>query len=141
GKNVETIDNVIEDESHFVMKVVDNDLGGRSSWESKSACGEVGEVENMSSMGSKLMVRGEEFLEGCVGVSGGEVSGSGDNFEVSKSLLGEIPRVVIGGETFGDDGGALCCTVLSVHPVPFAEWNWLWFLKGSATTAAAENNF
>ncbi|GKD93043.1 hypothetical protein Tco_1372880, partial [Tanacetum coccineum] len=56
------------------------------------------------------MVRGEECLEGCVGAGGGEVSGVGDDFGVSTSLLGEIPRVVIGesgGETFGDDGGAV----------------------------------
>ncbi|GKC67640.1 hypothetical protein Tco_1100238, partial [Tanacetum coccineum] len=127
-KNVKTIKNVIEDESHFVMKVIDNDLGalcsinsndgrgggglmvlgGRSSMESKSVYQEVGGVKKMSSMGSKLMVRGEECLEGCVGVSGGEVSRGGDDFEVSKSLLGEIFRVMIGeggGETFGDDRG------------------------------------
>ncbi|GKG62006.1 hypothetical protein Tco_0623723, partial [Tanacetum coccineum] len=51
------------------------------------------------------MVRGEECLEGCVGASGG-----GDDFGVSNSLLGDIPRVVIGesgGEIFGDDGGAI----------------------------------
>ncbi|GKC27537.1 retrotransposon protein, putative, ty1-copia subclass [Tanacetum coccineum] len=43
-------------------------------------------------------------------VHGGEVNGGGDDFGVSKSLLGEIPRVVIGesgGEVFGDDGGAV----------------------------------
>ncbi|GJW07279.1 hypothetical protein Tco_1569702 [Tanacetum coccineum] len=81
-----------------------------SSRESKSACGEVRGVEKMSSTGSKLMVRGDEFLEGCVGVGGGEVSGCGDDFGVSKNFLGEILRVVIsegGGETFGDDGGAI----------------------------------
>ncbi|GJT40814.1 hypothetical protein Tco_0940679 [Tanacetum coccineum] len=83
----------------------------RSSRESKSACGEVGGVEKMSSTGSKLIVRGEECLEGCVGAGGGEVNGGGDDFGVRKSLLGEIPGVVIGksgGEIFGDDGGAIC---------------------------------
>ncbi|GJZ78672.1 Toll/interleukin-1 receptor domain-containing protein [Tanacetum coccineum] len=73
SKNVETTENVIEDESHFVTKVVDNDLGalamfakhfmgggglvvlgGRSSRESKSACGEVGGVKKMSSTGPSL---------------------------------------------------------------------------------------
>ncbi|GJS59411.1 hypothetical protein Tco_0654195 [Tanacetum coccineum] len=149
SKNVETIKNVIEDESHFVMKVIDNDLGAlamfekhfmgehrkgvvrsyrrkmwwklwerklhgqkrwRSSRESKSACGEVGGVEKMNSTGSKLMVRGKECLEACVGAGGGEVNGGRDDFGVSKSLLGEIPEVVIGesdGETFGDDRGAV----------------------------------
>ncbi|GJY31531.1 RNA-directed DNA polymerase, eukaryota, reverse transcriptase zinc-binding domain protein [Tanacetum coccineum] len=85
-------------------------LGGRSSRESKNARGKVGGVEKMSSTGSKLMVRGEECLEGCVGADGGEVSGGGDDFG-SKILIGEILRVVIGEggkETFGDDGGAIC---------------------------------
>nr|GFB77410.1 hypothetical protein [Tanacetum cinerariifolium] len=85
-------------------------LGGRSSSESKNACGKVRGVEKMSSMGSKLMVRGEECLEGYVGSGGGEVRRGGDEFRVSKSLLGEIPRVVIGegiGEIFRDDGGAV----------------------------------
>ncbi|GJU66377.1 hypothetical protein Tco_1252636 [Tanacetum coccineum] len=85
-------------------------LGGRSSRESKNACGEVGGVKNMSLTGSKFMVRGEECLEGCVGAGGGEVNKGGDDFGVSKSLLGEILRVVIGesgGEIFGDDGGAV----------------------------------
>ncbi|GJZ23466.1 hypothetical protein Tco_0560925 [Tanacetum coccineum] len=48
---------------------------------------------------------GKECLEGCVGAGGGEVNGGGDDFGVSKSLLGEIPRVVIGesgGVIFGD---------------------------------------
>ncbi|GJW29167.1 hypothetical protein Tco_0046042 [Tanacetum coccineum] len=86
-------------------------LGGRFYRDSKSACGEVGGVENMSSTRSKLMVRGDECLEGCVGDGGGEVSGGGDDFGVSRSLLSEIPGVVIsecGGETFGHDEGAVC---------------------------------
>ncbi|GJU29118.1 hypothetical protein Tco_1172707 [Tanacetum coccineum] len=64
-------------------------LGGRSSRESKSSCGEVGGVKKMSSMGSKLMVRGEECLEGCVGAGR-------DDFGVSKSLFGDILGVMIG---------------------------------------------
>nr|GEV15556.1 hypothetical protein [Tanacetum cinerariifolium] len=144
SKNVETIENVIEDESYFITKIIDNDLGalamfakhfmgehrkgrsidsndgqggrgflvlgGWSSRESKNVCGEVGGVEKMRSTGSKLMVRGEECLEGCVGSNRGEVSGGGDDFEVRKSLLGEIPKVVIGeggGETFRDDERAV----------------------------------
>ncbi|GJR43470.1 hypothetical protein Tco_1311573 [Tanacetum coccineum] len=85
-------------------------LGGRSGRESKNVCGEVGEVEEMSSTGSKFMVKGEECLEGCVDAGRGEVNGGGDDFGVSKSLLGEIPRVVIGesgGEIFGDDRGVV----------------------------------
>ncbi|GJU47926.1 hypothetical protein Tco_1217481 [Tanacetum coccineum] len=64
----------------------------------------------MSSTGSKFMVRGEECLEGCAGAGGGEVNGGGDDFGVSKSLLGEIPGVVIGEsgeETFRDNGGTV----------------------------------
>nr|GEY17915.1 hypothetical protein [Tanacetum cinerariifolium] len=52
-------------------------LGGRSSRESKNACGEVGGSEKMSSTGSKFMVRDEECLEGCVGARGGEFNGGG----------------------------------------------------------------
>ncbi|GJU79114.1 hypothetical protein Tco_1276184 [Tanacetum coccineum] len=77
---------------------------------SKNVCGEVGGVEKMSSARYKFMVRGEECLEGCVGACRGEVNRGRDDFGVSKSLLGEIPRVVIGesgGEVFGDDGGAV----------------------------------
>ncbi|GJT13102.1 hypothetical protein Tco_0860144 [Tanacetum coccineum] len=61
-------------------------LEGRSSRESKSACGEVGGVKKMSSTGSKLMVRGEECLEGCVGAGGGEVNRGGDDFEALGSM-------------------------------------------------------
>nr|GEU39244.1 hypothetical protein [Tanacetum cinerariifolium] len=71
-------------------------LGGKSLRESKNACGEVGGVE--------------KCLEGCVGAHGGEVNEGRDDFEVSKSLLGEIPGVAIvesGGETFGVDGGVV----------------------------------
>nr|GEX59511.1 hypothetical protein [Tanacetum cinerariifolium] len=125
SKNLETVENVIKDESHFITKIVDNDLGvlamfakhfmgGRYSKESKNACGEVGGVKKMSSTRSKLMVRGEECLEGCVGAGGGEVNGGGDDFRVSKSLLGEIPEVVISKsdrETFGDDGEVVWLSV------------------------------
>ncbi|GJZ92687.1 hypothetical protein Tco_0664752 [Tanacetum coccineum] len=58
-------------------------LGGRSSRESKKA---------------------------WVVAKEGEVKGGGIDFGVSKSLLGEIPGVVIsegGGELFRDDGGAV----------------------------------
>ncbi|GKF61733.1 hypothetical protein Tco_0181787, partial [Tanacetum coccineum] len=85
-------------------------LGGRSSRESKNARGEVGGIEKMSLTGSKFMVRGKECLEGCVGVGGGEVKGGGDEFGVSKILVGEIPGVVIGEsgrDIFRDDGGAV----------------------------------
>ncbi|GJT02277.1 retrovirus-related pol polyprotein from transposon TNT 1-94 [Tanacetum coccineum] len=76
----------------------------------------VGGVEKMSSTGSKFIVKGEECLDGCVGADGGEVNRGGDDFGVSKSLLGEIPSVVIGesgGETIRDDGGVVCLKALN----------------------------
>nr|GEV20647.1 hypothetical protein [Tanacetum cinerariifolium] len=85
-------------------------LGGRCSRESKNACGEVGRVEKMSSTGSKFMVRGEVCLEGCVGAGRGEVNEGRDNFWVSKSLIGKIPKVMIGKsgrEIFRDDERAV----------------------------------
>ncbi|GJX09367.1 hypothetical protein Tco_0199226 [Tanacetum coccineum] len=89
---------------------ISSNMGQRSSRESKNVCGEVGGVEKISSTGSKFMVRGEECLEGCVGASEGKVNEGRDDFGVSKSLIGEIPRVVIGesgGEVFRDNGGAI----------------------------------
>ncbi|GKF62077.1 hypothetical protein Tco_0182131 [Tanacetum coccineum] len=71
-------------------------------------------VEQMSSTWSKFMVRGEECLEGCIGASGGEVNGGGDDFGVSKGLLGEIPGVAIeesDGETFRVNEGTVWYSV------------------------------
>nr|GEY59688.1 hypothetical protein [Tanacetum cinerariifolium] len=64
-------------------------VGGRSSSVSKIAWGEVGGVENKSSMGSMLIAKGEECLDGWVGAGGGEVKGSGVDLGVTKSLLGD----------------------------------------------------
>ncbi|GJZ73134.1 hypothetical protein Tco_0637280 [Tanacetum coccineum] len=82
-------------------------LGGRSSRESRNVCGKVGGVKKMSSTGSKFMIRSDECLKCCVGASGGEVNEGGDDFRVSKSLVGNIPGVVTGesgGKIFKDDG-------------------------------------
>ncbi|GJY32357.1 hypothetical protein Tco_0415852 [Tanacetum coccineum] len=87
-----------------------NESDQQSSRESKNTCGEVGGVEKMSSAGSKFIVRGEEYLEGCVGAGGGEINEGRYDFGVSKSLLGEILGVVIGesgGVIFRDDGGVV----------------------------------
>ncbi|GKB54797.1 hypothetical protein Tco_0905550 [Tanacetum coccineum] len=49
-------------------------------------------------------------MAGRVGAGGGEVKGGGVYFGVSKSLLGDNLRVVIGesgGDTFGVDGGTV----------------------------------
>ncbi|GJX16355.1 hypothetical protein Tco_0217187 [Tanacetum coccineum] len=81
-------------------------VGRRSSSVLKRAWGEVGGVENKSSMGSMLIAKGEECLDGWVGAGRGEVKGGGVDFGVTKSLLGEIPEES-GGEEFGVDGGAI----------------------------------
>nr|GEV58646.1 hypothetical protein [Tanacetum cinerariifolium] len=67
-------------------------FGGRSFSVLKRAWGDVGGVENKSSMGSMLMAKGEEFLDGWVRADGGEVKGGGVDFGVTKSFLGEIPE-------------------------------------------------
>ncbi|GJY46802.1 hypothetical protein Tco_0435865 [Tanacetum coccineum] len=85
-------------------------VGGRSSSVSKRAWGEVGVVENKSSMGSMLMAKGEECLDGWVGAGEGAVKGGGVDFGVTKSLLGETPKEntgEIGGDEFRVDEGAV----------------------------------
>ncbi|GKF27485.1 hypothetical protein Tco_0083379 [Tanacetum coccineum] len=47
----------------------------------------MGGVENKSSMGSMLIAKGEECLDGWVRAGGGEVKGGGVDFRVTKSLL------------------------------------------------------
>nr|GEZ94784.1 hypothetical protein [Tanacetum cinerariifolium] len=79
-------------------------VGGRSSSVSKIAWREVGGVKNKSSMGSMLIAKGKECLDGWVRAGGGEVKCGGVDFGVTKSLLGETPGES-GGEEFGVDGG------------------------------------
>nr|GEW68032.1 hypothetical protein [Tanacetum cinerariifolium] len=67
--------------------------------------GEVGGVENKSSMGSMLISKGEECLDGWVGAGRGEVKG-GVDVGVTKILLGETSGES-GGEGFGVDRGAV----------------------------------
>ncbi|GJV81224.1 hypothetical protein Tco_1517094 [Tanacetum coccineum] len=81
-------------------------VGGRSSRVSKRAWEEVGGVENKSSMGSMLIAKGEECLDGRVGASGGEVKGCGVDFGVTKSLLVEILGESDGEELVVVDEGA-----------------------------------
>ncbi|GJY94751.1 hypothetical protein Tco_0511112 [Tanacetum coccineum] len=60
--------------------------------------------------GGSLAKHSMDSKKGLVGAEGGEVKGGEIDFRVSKSLLGEIPKVIIsegGGELFGDDGGAV----------------------------------
>ncbi|GJZ40316.1 hypothetical protein Tco_0586879, partial [Tanacetum coccineum] len=54
-----------------------------------------------------FIANGEECLDGWVGAGRGEVKGGGVDFGVSRTLLGEIPREIMGeshGEAFGVDG-------------------------------------
>ncbi|GKB38075.1 hypothetical protein Tco_0883017 [Tanacetum coccineum] len=86
GKSSETYENVIENESYFVAKIIDDHLG------------------------SILMVNGDDCLEGWVGARGGEVKGCGVVLGVVKSSPGENPSGaigVIGGELRGVEGGAV----------------------------------
>ncbi|GJW51866.1 hypothetical protein Tco_0093217 [Tanacetum coccineum] len=83
---------------------------GRFSRVSKRSWGEVGGVENKSSMGSMLISKGEECMDGWVGVGGGEVKGGCVDFRVTKSLLGKILRESTresDGEEFRVNGGAV----------------------------------
>ncbi|GJZ29553.1 hypothetical protein Tco_0574200 [Tanacetum coccineum] len=165
---VEALENVIEDELHFITKIIDNDmrtltmitkhfmsehekgivgtqsrlvvLGGKSSRESKNRCTEVGGVEKISSTESKFMANGEDCLDGCDGASGGEVKGGGVEFGVLKSSPGEIPS-----ETMGERGGDMmglglnCSTVQTVLSVPCAAWNCPSVMKGTDFYRTAEN--
>ncbi|GJV03561.1 hypothetical protein Tco_1337130 [Tanacetum coccineum] len=70
--------------------------GNVGSCGSNGGRGEDGGVENKGSVGSKFMDNGEECLDGWVGAGGGEVKGGGVDFGVSRILLGEIPREIMG---------------------------------------------
>nr|GEW74337.1 hypothetical protein [Tanacetum cinerariifolium] len=65
---------------------------------------EVEGVENKSLMGSMLIAKDKECLDGWVRVGGGEVKGGGVDLGVTKSFLGETPRET-GGEEVGVDRG------------------------------------
>ncbi|GKE75080.1 hypothetical protein Tco_1537121, partial [Tanacetum coccineum] len=56
------------------------------------------------------MANEEDCLDGCDGAGGGEVKGGRVDLRVVNSLLGEIPRDVMGEksrDTIGVDGGAV----------------------------------
>ncbi|GJV31783.1 hypothetical protein Tco_1392183 [Tanacetum coccineum] len=82
-------------------------VGRRSSRVSKRDWEEVRGVENKSSMGSMLIAKGEECLDGRVGASGGEVKCCGVDFGVTKSLLVEILGESDGEELVVVDEGAV----------------------------------
>nr|GFA18427.1 hypothetical protein [Tanacetum cinerariifolium] len=65
-----------------------------------------GGVETKSLMGSMLIAKGEECLNGWVGAGSGEVKDGGVDLRVTKSLLGETPEES-GSEEFRVDGGVV----------------------------------
>ncbi|GJZ64138.1 hypothetical protein Tco_0620559 [Tanacetum coccineum] len=74
----------------------------------KEDLGEKLEVE-VAMVEEEFMASGEECLDGWVGAGRREVKGGGVVFGVSRILLGEIPRDIMGdtsGEAFEVDGGA-----------------------------------
>nr|GEV75601.1 hypothetical protein [Tanacetum cinerariifolium] len=81
-------------------------VGKRSSSVLNIAWGEVGGVENKSLMGSMLIAKGKECLDGWVRADGGKVKGGGVDLGVTKSLLGETPGES-GDEEFAVDGGVV----------------------------------
>nr|GEY40073.1 hypothetical protein [Tanacetum cinerariifolium] len=84
----------------------DNFRGGGEEIRNCGGNGGRGGVENKSLIGSMLIAKGEESLDGGVRAGEGEVKGGGVDLGVTKSLLGEIPEES-GGEEFGIDGGAV----------------------------------
>nr|GEW10348.1 hypothetical protein [Tanacetum cinerariifolium] len=119
SENVEALKNVIEDEPHFFMKIIHNDLRaltmitkhfmskqgkqilapkGRSYCGKGGRCGSIARRcdEKISSTGSKIMANKEHCLDGCDGAGGGEIKGGRVNIGVVNSLLGEILGDVIG---------------------------------------------
>ncbi|GJU67356.1 hypothetical protein Tco_1253615 [Tanacetum coccineum] len=88
-KNIKAIKEVIENEPHLISEIeeerkleivvamVEEEVPyfEEVSRVSKRSWGEVGGVENKSSMGSMLIAKGEECMDGWVGAGGGEVKG------------------------------------------------------------------
>ncbi|GJU11016.1 hypothetical protein Tco_1133412 [Tanacetum coccineum] len=71
----------------------------------------------MSSKGSRLMVNGDDFLDGWVGAGGGVVKGGGVVFGVVRNSLGEKPggaRGVFGGESRGVEGEDLGMLMIKI---------------------------
>ncbi|GJU70161.1 hypothetical protein Tco_1256420 [Tanacetum coccineum] len=91
--NVETLENVIEDEPHFFTEIIDNDLCALTMITKHFVRG----VEKISSTGSKFMDKREECLDGCEVAGGREVKENGVNFGVIKSSSVEILGETMGG--------------------------------------------
>ncbi|GKE56419.1 hypothetical protein Tco_1495604 [Tanacetum coccineum] len=128
-KNIEAIENVVENESHFSLEVVDDGLGpnggsgGLIKGRFSERCGGNGgrggsmsgvreeKVDSMGGIGGgSLAIRsmvsndarggGGLVVEGEIGARGGEVNGGGVDLEVSKRLLLEVA-----GEMIVESGG------------------------------------
>ncbi|GJW00969.1 hypothetical protein Tco_1556220 [Tanacetum coccineum] len=88
-----------------------NGGGGSSIFERGEGSLAICSMDSTDGLGGEgLVVVGEECLDGWVRAGGGEVKGGGVDFEVTKSLLGEIPEENTresGGEEFRVDGGAV----------------------------------
>ncbi|GJX74556.1 hypothetical protein Tco_0313151 [Tanacetum coccineum] len=117
--NIEALENVIEDEPHFFMEIVDNDLHALTMitkhFMSKHWKWIIGSQRQKLwwQSGGGLVIHGangEDYLDGYDGAGGGEFKGGGVDLGVVNSLLGEIPGDVMGergGDTIGVDGGAV----------------------------------
>ncbi|GJU63832.1 hypothetical protein Tco_1245667 [Tanacetum coccineum] len=105
-KDIEAIENVLKNESHFSLEVVDDGLSSLAMLTIH-----FGKVNSMGGMGSgSLAIRsivsndgrggGGLVVEGGIGAGGGEVNGRGVDLGVSKRLLLEVA-----GEMIGESGG------------------------------------
>nr|GEU48710.1 hypothetical protein [Tanacetum cinerariifolium] len=112
---------VIENESHLILEIVDNNLGmlvmftkhfiggngRRGGFIARICRGSLAKrlIESNDSLGGGS---GKECLDGWIGAGGGKFKGGGVDFRVSKTLLGEIPGDIMGesgGEAFRVNGG------------------------------------
>ncbi|GJX86619.1 hypothetical protein Tco_0337393 [Tanacetum coccineum] len=79
-------------------------------WREEAVVGDVGGVEKIISMRSKLIANGEVCLDGCDGVGGGELNGGGVVLGVLKRWSRDDPDEIIGesgGDTIGLDRGVV----------------------------------
>ncbi|GJY67224.1 hypothetical protein Tco_0469462 [Tanacetum coccineum] len=96
-KDIEAIENVVENESHFSLEVVDDGLEGKVNSMGGMGSGSLAILSMMSNDGRG---GGGLVVEGGIGVGGGEVNGGGVDLGVSKRLPLEVA-----GEMIGESGG------------------------------------
>ncbi|GJU70164.1 hypothetical protein Tco_1256423 [Tanacetum coccineum] len=144
--NIKTLENVIEDEPHLFMEIVDNDLHAltmitkhfvseRGKGIIRSQCrscgGNSGRGGSMSGRGGGWLAKCSIVLNEGVGGGGlvvrGEVIGSGVELGVIKSSSDEIPS-----ETMGERGWLTSKAYEQlVLPGPYAAWNHPSVMKGT----------